>query len=137
MTYPSKRTTPYNPGRQLVDGSDMNNIFDAFQSSQQLNPAGAVSQAAATAINGAQIEILAGAAASSVLLPPSYPGAEINILNNSSNSQQVYGSGADVVQSSTTAFAAAATGVPLVTLRAAKYFCIKTGFWQVVKTDGT
>src|SRR6266436_8986475 len=130
MTYPSKRTTPYNPGRQLVDGQDVNNIFDAFQSSQQLNPAGAVSQAAATAINGAQIEILAGAAASSVLLPPSYPGAEINILNNSSNSQQVYGSGADVVQTTSTTYAAAATGVVLVTLAAAKYFCIKTGFWQ-------
>jgi len=134
MTYPSKRTTPYNPGRQLVDGSDMNNIFDAFQSSQQLNPAGAVSQAAATAINGAQIEILAGAAASSVLLPPSYPGAEINILNNSSNSQQVYGSGADVVQTTGTTYAAAATGVALVTLAAAKYFCIKTGFWQRITT---
>lgn len=134
MTYPSKRTTPYNPGRQLVDGSDMNNIFDAFQSSQQLNPAGAVSQAAATAINGAQIEILAGAAASSILLPPSYPGAEINILNNSSNSQQVYGSGTDVVQTTGTTYAAAATGVALVTLAAAKYFCIKTGFWQRLVT---
>ncbi len=134
MTYPSKRTTPYNPGRQLVDGQDVNNIFDAFQSSQQLNPAGAVSQAAATAINGAQIEILAGAAASSVLLPPSYPGAEINILNNSSNSQQVYGSGADVVQTTGTTYAAAATGVVLVTLAAAKYFCIKTGFWQRLVT---
>src|SRR6267142_2544898 len=134
MPFPSKRTTTYNQGRQLVDGADMQALFDAAQSSQQLNPAGAVTQAAATPINAVFVEILAGAAASGVLLPPSYPGAEVNILNNSSNSQQVFGSGADVVQSGTSpgTFAAAATGVTLTTLNSVRFFCIKTGFWQRV-----
>src|SRR5882762_8897843 len=134
MPFPPKRTTTYNQGRQLVDGADMQALFDAAQSSQQLNPAGAATQAGATPINAVFVEVLAGAAASSVLLPPSYPGAEVNILNNSSNSQQVFGSGADVVQTTGTTYAAAATGVVLVTLAAAKYFCIKTGFWQRLVT---
>jgi len=137
MSFPPKRTTPYNPGRQLVDGTDVNNIFDAYQSSQTMSPAGAVSQAGATVINAALVEILAGAAASAVLLPISYPGAEVLILNNSSNSQQVFGTGADVVQFDTTTYAAAATGVSLASLRSAIYRCIKTGFWQVIKTNGT
>ena len=134
MPFPPKRVTPYNPGRQLVDGQDMNNIFDAYQSSQQLNPAGAATQAGATAINGALVEILAGAAASAVLLPPSYPGAEVLVLNNSSNSQQVFGAGADVVQSGGATYAAAATGVALITLTCAIYRCVKVGFWQRVVT---
>jgi len=134
MPFPPKRTTTYNQGRQLVDGADMQALFDAAQSSQQLNPAGAATQAGATPINAVFVEVLAGAAASAVLLPPSYPGAEVNILNNSSNSQQVFGSGADTVQTSGTTYAAAATGITMATLTCAIFFFIKTGFWQRVIT---
>lgn len=130
MPFPPARSTTYNQGRQLVDGADMQALFDALQSFQSLTPAGAATQAAATAINAANVEILAGSGASAVLLPPSYAGAEIVILNNSSNNQQVFGSGTDVVQTSGTTYAAAATGVTMATLVSNKFRCVKKGFWQ-------
>ena len=130
MPFPPARSTTYNQGRQLIDGADMQALFDALGSFQSLTPAGAVSQAAATALNAANVEILAGSGASSVLLPPSYAGAEVTIVNNSSNGQQVYGTGADVVQSGSNSYAAAATGVALATLTSAIYRCVKKGFWQ-------
>src|SRR5882757_6977543 len=130
MPFPPARSSTYNQGRQLVDGADVQALFDALQSFQSLTPAGAATQAGATALNASNVEILAGSGASAVLLPPSYAGAEIVVLNNSSNSQQIFGSGADVVQSGAAAYAAAATGVALITLNAAKYRCCKKGFWQ-------
>lgn len=122
------------PSRQLLPGDWANGITDSLYSAQTVAPAGAATQAGATSVNASQVEILAGSAASAVKLPASFPGAEVTILNNSSNSQQVFGTGADVVQSGAATYAAAATGVALVTLTCAVYRCVKTGFWQRIAT---
>ena len=132
MPFPPKRTTSYGSSRQLVSGDDMNSLFDAAQSAQQLTGLGST-QAGAAPINAVQVELLTSAAAG-VLLPPSYPGAEVNILNNSGSTITFYGSGADVVQTTGTTYAAAATGITMLTLVCARFFCIKTGFWQRVIT---
>lgn len=119
--------------RQLLPGDWANGITDALYSGQQVIPAGAATQAAAIPINAAQVEALAGTA-SALKLPPSYPGAEVTILNNSGNAQQIFGTGADVVQTTGTTYAAAATGVVLASLACAVYRCVKTGFWQRITT---
>lgn len=129
MAIPNSPPRRYSTSKQLIAGDDFNKLNDELNSFQTLTPTGAT-QAAAAPINAANIEIPAGAAAAGVVLPVSYPGAIVNILNNSSNTTTVYGTGTDVVQTSGTTYAAAATGVSLVTLTSATYFCIKTGFWQ-------
>jgi|SRR6267154_1716738 len=123
MPFPPKRLNTYNPGRQLIDGSDMNNIYDAYQSSQQLTPAGAA-QGTATVINAALVELLTAATAG-VLLPISYPGAEVLILNNSGNAQNIYPNGTDQINAG-----GASTPISLASAASAGYRCIKVGFWQ-------
>lgn len=137
MTIPNSPPRRYTTSKQLIGGDDFNNLSDHSFSFQSFAAVGANAQATATPINGANIEILAGAAAGAVLLPVSFPGQEVSILNNSASSQQVYGTGADVIQNATTpgAYAAAAVGVPLTTLNSAIYFCIKKGFWQRAPTS--
>lgn len=119
--------------RQLLPGDWANGITDALYSAQQVIPVGAATQAAAVPVNAAQVEAIAGTA-SALRLPASYPGAEVTILNNSGNAQQIFGTGADVVQTSGTTYAAAATGVVLASLACAVYRCVKTGFWQRITT---
>jgi hypothetical protein len=119
--------------RQLLPGDWANAVTDAVASVQQLTLATAATQAAAVTLNGANVELLTGAA-SAVKLPPAIPGLAIDILNNSGNAQQVFGTGTDVVQTSGTTYAAAATGVVLASLASATYFCIKAGFWQRITT---
>ena len=130
MAIPKGPPRRYTASRQLIAGDDFNNVSDHTFSFQSLTAVGANAQATATALDGANIEIAAGVAAGAVKLPISFPGAEVCILNNSGNSQQVYGTGTDTVQTTGTTYAPAATGVALVTLTSAIYFCIKTGFWQ-------
>ncbi len=135
MPFPS-RTSLYQrfiTSRQLLPGDWANGVTDALFSSQSLVATGAATQAAATQLNAAQVELLAGAA-SAVKLPVSYPGAEVTILNNSGNAQQVFGTGNDVVQTTGTTYAAAATGVALASLACAVYRCVKQGFWQRITT---
>lgn len=133
MAFPAKSTYRFTSSRQLLPGDWANGISDALYSAQTLVPAGAATQAAAIQVNGSSVELLAGTA-SAVKLPASYPGAEVTILNNSGNAQQVFGTGADVVQTTGTTYAAAATGVVLASLACAIYRCVKTGFWQRVTT---
>lgn len=119
--------------RQLLPGDWANGITDGWFSAQSFVATGAATQAAAITVNAAQVELLTGAA-SAVKLPASFPGAEITILNNSGNAQQVFGTGTDVVQTTGTTYAAAATGVVLASLACAVYRCVKTGFWQRITT---
>jgi hypothetical protein len=102
---------------------------DALYSSQVLL-AGGATQALAAQINSANVEIDAASAAGGVRLPISYPGAEVQILNNSLNTTTVYGAGTDVIQTTGTTFAATATGITMATLVSIQLTCIKTGFWQ-------
>ncbi len=135
MAIPSKApsTTRLTSSRQLIPGSLINDMNDAQYSFQTLL-AGGATQALAAQINAANVEIDAASAAGGVRLPISYPGAEVDILNNSLNTTTVYGLGTDVIQTTGTTFAAAATGITMATLVAIRLRCIKTGFWQRVIT---
>jgi len=135
MGYPTKSLIlqRFITSRQLLPGDWANGISDALFSAQTIVPAGAATQVAALPVNAAQVELLAGTA-SAIKLPVSFPGAEVTILNNSGNAQQIFGTGNDVVQTTGTTYAAAATGVVLASLACAIYRCVKTGFWQRITT---
>lgn len=127
MTIPSSSPNVYTSSKQLIAGSDINDINNRCCSFQTLTAIG-VAQGSAAPINAANVEILAGSAnLAGVRLPKSYPGAEVAILNNSANNTIVYGNGTDTIQSSGTAFAASMT---MATLTSTLFFCIKKGFWQ-------
>lgn len=118
------------PSRQLLHGDWANAINDATFSYQGLTAAG-TTQANAALVNGANVEVLAGSANNAgVKLPAAVPGLVIDVLNNSANTTIVYGTGTDVVQTTGTTYAAAATGVNMATLTSYTFFCIKAGFWQ-------
>jgi hypothetical protein len=136
MAYPNRSTLTqrFISSRQLLPGDWANAISDALTSAAGLTALG-TTQANAALVNATNTEVLAGSANNAgVKLPAALPGAEINILNNSANSTIVYGAGTDVVQTTGTTYAAAATGITMATLTAAKYFCIKAGFWQRIIT---
>lgn len=126
---PKSPPARYIPSRQLIAGSDFNALNDQLNSYQKLI-AGGASQALAAKIDAANVEIDASSAAGFVQLPVSYPGAEVDILNNSLNTTTVVGLGTDVVQTTGTTYAAAATGVTMATLVSARFKCVKAGFWQ-------
>jgi hypothetical protein len=129
MSIPKSPPTVYTSSRQLIAGSDINNLSDHWFSFQTLVAAGAT-QATATAIDAANVEILTSAAAG-VRLPVSYPGQEIFILNNSGQTQNVYPSNSDQVQiTNTTTYAAAGVAATQANLTSYCYVCIKKGFWQ-------
>lgn len=127
---PKSSPNRYTTSRQMIAGSDINNLSDASFSFAQVTAIG-VDQGSAVPINAANIEILSGSANNAgARLPVSYPGAAINILNNSLNSSNIYATGTDVIQNGGTTFAAAAAAVSMATLVSATFFCIKAGFWQ-------
>lgn len=127
---PKSPPNKYTTSKQLVAGSDINNLSDQSFSFQQLTALG-VDQPSAAGIDAANIEVLSGSANNAgLLLPVSYPGVAVNVLNNSLNTTLIYAQGADVVQNGGTTFAAAAAGVAMATLVSATFFCIKKGFWQ-------
>lgn len=136
MSIPKSPPARYISSRQLIAGADMNNLNDHSFSFQTVTPAGAT-QATATPLDAANVEIAAAAPAGGVILPVSYPGQEVAIINNSLNTTTVYPNGAtDVIQNGATGYAAALAGVTVATLVSIVFTCIKQGFWQVTKTTG-
>jgi hypothetical protein len=136
MAFPNRSilTQRFIASRQLLPGDWANALTDALTSAQAILAAG-TTQADAALVNGTNFEVLTGSANNAgIKLPAAFPGAEINVLNNSANTTKIYGSGADVIQTTGTTYAAAATGVTMATLVSAKYFCIKAGFWQRLTT---
>lgn len=130
MSFPKSPPARYITSRQLIAGSDMNNLNDQNFSYQLLLAVG-VAQGDAAAIDAANVEIAAGSAANTgVRLPVSYPGAAINILNNSLNTENVYPNGTDQIQNGATTYAAASAAITMATLVSETLFCIKAGFWQ-------
>jgi hypothetical protein len=131
MTIPASPPRRYTTSRQLIAGDDFNNLSDHNYSFQTLTATGAT-QAAAASVNAANVEIPAGNAAAGIKLPIAYPGQDVTVVNNSSNTITVYGAGTDVVQSGNApiTYAAAATGVTMATLTSYYFTCIKKGFWQ-------
>lgn len=115
------------PSRQLVSGSLINDMNNGQYSYQLLTALG-VAQVDAASVNAANIEIATGSANNAgVKLPAAYPGAEIDILNNSLNTSVIYGNGTDTIQTTGTTYAASITMATLVSIRLR---CIKAGFWQ-------
>jgi len=136
MSIPKSPPARYSSSRQLIAGADINNLNDHSFSFQTVTPAGA-SQVTAVPLDAANIEIAAAAAAGGVILPVSFPGQTVEIINNSLNTTTVYPNGAtDVIQNGATGYAAATVGVTVATLVAATFYCIKAGFWQVAKAGG-
>ena len=136
MSIPKSPPRRYITSRQLIAGDDINNLNDHLFSFQTVTPAGAT-QATAVPLDAANIEIAAAAPAGGVILPVSYPGQEVAIINNSLNTTTVYPNGAvDVIQNGATGYAAASAGVTVATLVSIVFTCIKQGFWQVTKTTG-
>lgn len=117
--------------RQLVPGSLINDMNNAFFSYQLLTALG-IAQVDAAKIDASNVEIAAGSANNAgVLLPPAFPGADISILSNSLNTTVIYGNGTDTVQTTGTTYAASITMATLVNIR---LHCIKAGFWQRIIT---
>lgn len=127
---PKSPPNRYTTSKQLIAGSDINNLSDQSFSFQQLTATG-VAQSDAAQINAANVEVLSGSANNAgAILPVAYPGIAVNILNNSLNTTLIYAQGTDVVQNGGTTFAAAAAGVAMATLVSATFVCFKQGFWQ-------
>ena len=139
VTFPAGPPRIYTASRQLIAGDDFNSLSGHNYSFQTINAVGAT-QATATPINAANVEVSVSALSvnnGGVLLPPSYPGAEVSILNNSANTTKVYPFGTtDVIQNGATGFAAAQTAITMITGLASVYYCVKKGFWQVSKSTG-
>ncbi len=127
----------YTTSKQLIGGDDINNFNASLFSFQAVTALG-IAQADAAQIIAANVEILAGSAANTgVKLPVSYPGAIINILNNSANTENIYPFGNDQIQTnSATLYAAAGVAITMITLIQATFVCMKKGFWQVSKYAG-
>ena len=137
MSVPKSTPTRLITSRQLIAGSLINDMNDANYSFQSSLAAG-VAQADAVAIDAANMEIKAGSANNAgARLPVAYPGADVNVINNSANTTIIYASGTDVIQNAATTYAAAAAGVNMATLTSYSFVCIKAGFWQRAQFLGT
>ena len=126
----------YTVSKQLIGGDDINNLSAQLNSSQSITALG-VAQVDAAQINAVNVEILAGSAANTgVKLPVSFVGADIFIINNSANTENVYPLGNDQIQNNNTTYAAAGAAVTMVTLTVWNFICIKKGFWQRTQVLG-
>jgi hypothetical protein len=136
MSIPKAPNQRYTNSRQLIAGSDMNNLNDQLNSYQLLTAAG-TTQATAAKVDAANVEVASGSANNAgIILPVAYPGAEVDILNNSLNTTLVYPNGStDVIQNAGTTYAAAKASVSMATLVSWRLKCIKAGFWQRVITS--
>ena len=114
----------------LHSGDALNTITGNLGSYSSVTATG-TTQADALAINTGNVEVASGSANNAgILLPPSYPGLTINVLNNSLNTTKIYPYGTEQIQNAGTTFAAAGVAVTQATLVSSQYICIKTGFWQ-------
>lgn len=131
---PNKINQRYTTSRQLIAGSDMNSLNDQLNSAQSTTALG-TTQATAALINSANVEVKSGSANNAgMVMPVSYPGLEVDILNNSLNTTKIYPNGTDQIQNAGTTYAGASTAITMATLVSIRLKCIKTGFWQRVIT---
>ena len=99
---PNKINQRYTTSRQLIAGSDMNSLNDQLNSAQSTTALG-TTQATAALINSANVEVKSGSANNAgMVMPVSYPGLEVDILNNSLNTTKIYPNGTDQIQTLTT-----------------------------------
>lgn len=123
---PSGPIPTFERGRQLVDGDKLQKFSDLLGSSQAPVVAHAGgTKAAAFPITSTNVEVgTVATAADSILLPPSYPGLTIRIVNSGAASMQVFGSGTDTINE-----VATGTGVAQASGVSAIYFCPTAGKW--------
>lgn len=136
MSIPSKPIQKYTSSRQLIAGADINSLSDQLNTAQSTTATG-TTQATAAQINSANVEVKSGSVNNAgMILPQSFPGLEVDILNNSLNTTNLYPYGAtDVIQNGGTTYAAVKTAVAMATLVSWRLKCIKTGFWQRIITS--
>lgn len=135
MSYPRGSRARLITSKQLVSGELINNMNDAFYSYQLLTALG-TTQPTAALIDAANVEIASGSVNNAgAKLVAAIPGAEIDILNNSANTTNIYPNGTDQIQNAGTTYAAASAAVAMATLVSWRLRCIKTGFWQRVITS--
>lgn len=98
---PSKSPDRYSPSRQLIAGSDFNNVVDQLNSAVSgLTAKAGGGKVGATPLTGA-VNTLAVVATNgdSVLLPKGFPGLEVWIDNAGAANAQVFGFGSDTINS--------------------------------------
>lgn len=118
----------FNPGRHLMDGTNMNQMSAAIGSNESGKTAGiGGTRAAAYPIVAAQTQFsVVTSANDACVLPKAYPGCSCYILNSdAANSLQVFANGSDTINAT-----AGATGVALANGAAALYQCIVAGNWR-------
>lgn len=118
----------FNPGRHLLDGTNVNQISGAIGSTESGKTAGVGgTRAAAYPIVAANTQFSTVTSANDAcVLPVAYPGCECFIQNNDgANSLQVFANGSDTINAT-----AGATGVALAAGAAAVFHCIVTGNWR-------
>ena len=135
MALPRNTPNRYSNSRQLISGSDINNINDSHNSIQLLTASTTQTQAGAqlALINAANVLLTVGNANDAIALPLGYPGLSIWISNPAGNSAQVYGSGTDTIND-----VATATGVAQAASKTAIYTCVAVvsgvGKWYRILT---
>jgi hypothetical protein len=116
----------YNPGRQLIQGEDFNQISGAFSSSSGNTAHAGGGITLAYMINAAFVQFsVVATGGDSCVLPKAYPGLEITIQNDGAASLQVFANGTDTINGT-----AGATGVALANGATALYSCVLVGQWK-------
>ena len=105
MTLPANAPPQYLPSKQLVAGSDINNIVQQLNSAKTGIVAGTTqTQAGATQLDSAVNTIATvTVAGDGVRLPKGFVGLEVWIVNSDADDVQVYGYGTDTINSVATA----------------------------------
>lgn len=119
MTIPASAPTKYSASRQLIAGSDINNLSDQLNSFQELT-ALAGGAKPGTQINAANVHATSATDLDSFSLPAGlFPGMSVFIANPTGHSIQVYGLGSDTIND-----VATATGVTQNSAVNANYVCV-------------
>lgn len=115
------------PSKQLLPGSVINGILDAFNSYQTVTATPAGTQATSILINAANVNItVVATAADGIRVPPAKVGMEISIVNSdAADAAQIFASGSDTINAT-----AGAIGVSLAAGAAIILRCIKDGNWR-------
>lgn len=100
MTIPSGPVPSFTPGKALQEGAALQKLAGLIGSVCKITAHVDGTKAAATPITGVKCLIdVCATNGDSVLLPPGYPGLEIEVFNKGAANAQVFGSGNDTINS--------------------------------------
>ena len=128
----------YITSKQLVAGSDMNGLFDLLTSAVKItaNPGGALLNATPVQAAHANLAVVA-TAGDSLLLPPSYPGLEVTIENNTANYATVWPFQANPYNNNALDNIDGLTSVTHYGNSTITYECVTLGVWRRTVTVGS